>query len=73
ACRRFTRNTIHTLVNPIIWGSPDDVIQYWRNSTFFDEKKSDIVEENVRSHFQIHDNFINEKWVMMVEMEGKRS
>ncbi|MBW2017912.1 MAG: methyltransferase domain-containing protein [Deltaproteobacteria bacterium] len=38
ACRRFTRNTIHTLVNPIIWGSPDDVIQYWRNSTFFDEK-----------------------------------
>ncbi|MBW1728595.1 MAG: methyltransferase domain-containing protein [Deltaproteobacteria bacterium] len=72
ACRRFTRNTIHTLVNPVEWKSPDDVIQYWRNTTFFDEKKLDTVQRNVQEHFERNDNFINEKWVMMIVMGGKR-
>jgi len=68
ACRRFGRSTIHTLVNPVQWKSPDDVMQYWRNTTFFDEGKSSEVESSIRHHFRSHDVFLNEKWIMMVEM-----
>jgi len=73
ACRSFTHTTIHTLVNPVRWKAPEDVMDYWRNTTFFNEQKSGAVEENIKNHFQIHEDFINEKWIMMTEMAKMKS
>ncbi len=73
ACRHFARSTMHVLVNPVEWKTPEDVMQYWRNTTFFDDQNAETVERNVRKHFEDQETFINEKWVMLVEMVGQRT
>lgn len=71
ACRRFSRNTIQILVNPIQWESPDDVMAYWRNTTFYDESKESDVEAELKIHFASSDCFVNEKWIMLIDMEHR--
>ncbi len=71
ACRRFSRNTVQILVNPIQWESPDDVMGYWRNTTFYDESKESEVEAELKIHFASSDRFVNEKWIMLIEMEHR--
>ena len=32
----FEELSINTLVNPIRWATPERVINYWQNTTFYD-------------------------------------
>jgi ubiquinone/menaquinone biosynthesis C-methylase UbiE len=72
AAHNFNKVTINTVVNRITWPSSTDVLQYWQNTTFFDEVKLPVIEKMLESHFAGHDNFINEKWIMMVEMSNAK-
>ena len=71
--RRFAAVQVHTLVNPVRWDSPDKVVGYWRNTTFFDESRLAVVEELVRRHFAEHGEFINAKWVMLLTATQDRN
>jgi ubiquinone/menaquinone biosynthesis C-methylase UbiE len=72
ACRRFHQSTIHTMVNHVEWKDLEDVLQYWRNTTFFEEHKLESVRAGLEKHFQSNPSFVNEKWVMSLEMALKR-
>lgn len=63
----FERTTVHTLVNPVTWSTPEDVLSYWRDSTFHDPERRGAVEAAVRERFDEEGVFVNEKWVMMAE------
>ena len=71
ATRHFSTNNRYTMVNPVIWKKQEDVFQYWQNSTFFDEKKKEKVKKQFDGFFKRNDEFVNEKWVMMIEMSDK--
>ena len=70
--RAFETVSIHTVVNSIQWDSPDRVLNYWQNSTFFDPNKLQAMKKKVADHFDTHECFRNEKWIMMVEMTNAR-
>jgi ubiquinone/menaquinone biosynthesis C-methylase UbiE len=61
--------SIRTMANPIVWTSPDQVLEYWKNSTFFDPGKIQAVAERLREFFAGEPSFINKKYVMMVVMK----
>jgi hypothetical protein len=48
------------------------VLNYWQNTTFYDEGKRGAFESLLRRHFEQHAQFINEKWVMLAEMSNAR-
>lgn len=73
AAQNFEVTSIHTMVNRVVWRAPERVLQYWTNTTFYDAEKRVIFEDLVRRHFEQHSEFVNEKWVMMVEMTDARS
>lgn len=73
ANRNFQTSHVNVLVNPISWTSKEDVYEYWRNTTFFDEAKSDFVIESLNKIYEKKTIFMNEKWVMMVELNKKRN
>jgi SAM-dependent methyltransferase len=64
--------SVHTMVNRVRWTEADRVLNYWKNTTFYDAAKRPIFEQLLRSHFDKHGEFINEKWVMMAEMSHAR-
>jgi ubiquinone/menaquinone biosynthesis C-methylase UbiE len=68
AIGHFNHIRIHTMVNQVTWNNPGSVISYWQNTTFYDDKKLSIVENKLEDYFRYNPAFINEKWVMMVEM-----
>jgi ubiquinone/menaquinone biosynthesis C-methylase UbiE len=70
AIGHFRKIIVHTLVNPVVWDKPESLITYWKNSTFYDEAKLSQVERRVAAYFRTSPHFINEKWVMMVEMNN---
>lgn len=70
ALGHFRKITVHTMVNPVVWDKPDSFMNYWKNSTFYDEAKLTAVEEKLEAYFRVNSHFINEKWVMMVEMSN---
>lgn len=72
AATHFASIAIHTLVNPVRWTSPEQVMNYWGNTTFFDAEKRGEFERRVRAHFSENAVFVNEKWVMLVEMSHAR-
>lgn len=72
ACNRFRSVNIRTLVNPVTWPNPETVISYWRNTTFFDGKREEKVRTLLDRHFEHHAAFVNEKWIMLAEMNGAR-
>ena len=73
AARNFQSVRINTVVNRIRWNSPEKVLNYWKNSTFYDVEKQSAVEIQLNGHFRNHPEFINEKWIMMVEMANART
>lgn len=73
ATRNFEFTSIHTVVNRVVWRAPERVLQYWTNTTFYDAEKRAAFEDLLRRHFEQHSEFVNEKWVMMVEMTDARS
>jgi ubiquinone/menaquinone biosynthesis C-methylase UbiE len=68
----FESVSIHTMVNRVPWSTPEKVLNYWQNTTFYDADKRTAFETLVRRHFERHSQFINEKWVMLAEMRDAR-
>lgn len=66
--------TVHvsTMVNAVRWTTPERVLNYWQNTTFFDANKRPLFERLLQQHFAEHGDFVNKKWVMMVEMRDAR-
>jgi ubiquinone/menaquinone biosynthesis C-methylase UbiE len=67
----FTSLSIRTMVNTIVWNSPDQIMEYWKNSTFFDPEKIPGVLNRLQEHFSRELTFINKKYVMMVIMKNE--
>jgi len=67
----FTSFSIKILENKIAWNSPENVLSYWINTTFYDPKKKGIVHKKLQDHFLRNDKFVNEKWVMLVIMSNE--
>jgi ubiquinone/menaquinone biosynthesis C-methylase UbiE len=72
AARQFESTAVHTMMNPISWAAPDRVLNYWQNTTFYDGSKRVAVEKMLGAHFDRHGRFVNQKWVMLVEMRNAR-
>lgn len=72
AARNFAATSVHTMVNPVHWTTAEHVLNYWQNTTFYDEQKRPAFEQLLRSHFAQHGVFVNQKWVMLVEMSRGR-
>jgi len=70
AYRHYGENTIHVVVNPVHWKDDRNVLQYWSNTTFYDESRLEVVKMKLKEHFEAFDQFINEKWIMLVEMSN---
>lgn len=68
----FERISVHTMVNPVSWIAPERVLNYWQNTTFYDAEKRENFEKLLQDHFKRHSAFVNEKWVMLVEMSDAR-
>lgn len=71
--RNFESSSVHTMVNPVCWNTPERVLNYWKNTTFYDASKQGNFEKLLNSHFERQAEFVNEKWVMLVEMSHVRS
>jgi len=69
---KFESTAIHTMVNPVRWTTPERVLNYWQNTTFYDAEKRGNFERLVQAHFACAPVFVNEKWVMLMEMSHGR-
>jgi ubiquinone/menaquinone biosynthesis C-methylase UbiE len=73
AAVEFESVSINSMVNRVHWATPDKVLNYWQNTTFYDAQRRKDFEFLLRKHFETHREFVNEKWVMMLEMKHARS
>jgi hypothetical protein len=73
AALQFETVRVSTMVNPVRWAAPERVLNYWGNTTFYDAARMPAFEALLKRHFAEHGEFVNDKWVMMVEMEDARS
>lgn len=69
AIGNFDNIILHTMVNYVTWNNIESLITYWKNTTFYDDTKLSILENRLNDYFRHNPAFINEKWVMMVEMQ----
>jgi ubiquinone/menaquinone biosynthesis C-methylase UbiE len=72
AARNFAAVSVHTMVNPVRWTTPERVLNYWQNTTFYDASRRPAFEQLLRDHIAEHGVFVNQKWVMLVEMNHGR-
>jgi ubiquinone/menaquinone biosynthesis C-methylase UbiE len=72
AAENFEALSVQTMVNHVRWTTPEKVLNYWQNTTFYDAEKCAAFQELLHSHFVEHRAFVNEKWVMLVEMSRGR-
>jgi len=72
AAVKFQSVRISTIVNPIRWSTPERVLNYWQNTTFYSAAHRPEFERRLAQHFAQHNEFVNEKWVMLVEMTDAR-
>ncbi|MGB6476312.1 MAG: class I SAM-dependent methyltransferase [Candidatus Sulfotelmatobacter sp.] len=72
AARNFASTAVHTMVNPVRWSTPERVLNYWQNTTFYDAEKRPAFEQLLEAHFAGQGVFVNEKWVMLAEMSRGR-
>ena len=73
AAVNFESVSLHTMVNPVRWPSAERVLNYWQNTTFYDTAVRPKFEWILQQHFRTHSEFVNEKWVMMLEMANARA
>jgi ubiquinone/menaquinone biosynthesis C-methylase UbiE len=73
AAVKFQSTRIGTMVNPVRWATPERVLNYWQNTTFYSADHRHEFERRLAQHFAQYGEFVNEKWVMMVEMTDARS
>lgn len=62
----FSTMTLRTTCNEVVWPTVEDVLSYWRNTTFYDQAKEPTVSDILKEHFAVHGKFINRKWIMSV-------
>lgn len=72
AAENFESVSVHSMVNPVRWTTPERVMNYWQNTTFYDAQKRSEFERLVRLHFEENATFVNQKWVMLAEMSHGR-
>lgn len=72
AAQNFESTSVYTMMNRVRWGTPERVLNYWQNTTFYDNERRSEFERLVRLHFSEHPEFVNEKWAMLVEMSHGR-
>jgi len=72
SARNFASTSVHTMMNPVRWATPERVLNYWQNTTFYDAGKRAAFEQLLQEHFARNGVFVNEKWVMLVEMSRGR-
>lgn len=62
-------NAIHlyTTQNNIIWENVESVMNYWKNSTFYDSSIEQEFQKIVETKINLKGNFINEKKIMLIE------
>jgi ubiquinone/menaquinone biosynthesis C-methylase UbiE len=72
AVQNFEKVVIDTMINRIKWSSADQILRYWENSTFYQEEKLKEVQIRLNAFFGKHEVFVNEKWIMMVQMHNAR-
>ena len=70
--RNFASTAVYTMVNPVRWATPERVLNYWQNTTFYDAEKRPAFEQLLEAHFAGQGVFVNEKWVMLAEMSRGR-
>jgi ubiquinone/menaquinone biosynthesis C-methylase UbiE len=70
--RNFALTSVHTMINPVRWTAPERVLNYWQNTTFYDSRARPAFEELLHQHLARHGVFVNEKWVMLLEMSRGR-
>jgi SAM-dependent methyltransferase len=68
----FASVAVHTMVNPVRWATPERVLNYWQNTTFYDAARRAEFERLLHAHFAEYSQFVNQKWVMLVEMSHAR-
>jgi SAM-dependent methyltransferase len=72
ATRHFRRLYVSTLANSVSWRTTSEVMAYWKSSTFYDASREREVQAAFDDHFRGNATFVNEKWIMMVEMADAR-
>jgi ubiquinone/menaquinone biosynthesis C-methylase UbiE len=72
AAVKFQSIRISSMVNPVRWSTPERVLNYWQNTTFYSADHRREFEKRLARHFVQHSEFVNEKWVMMTEMSDAR-
>lgn len=72
ASTNFKKVSIRTAINKVKWNSPDQILTYWENSTFYVSEKRNIVKKSIDDYFKGNQYFVNEKWIMMVKMSNAR-
>jgi ubiquinone/menaquinone biosynthesis C-methylase UbiE len=73
AARNFDLTTVHSMVNPVRWNTPERVLNYWQNTTFYDAGCRPAFERLLEEHFATNPVFVNEKWVMLMQMSQVRA
>lgn len=68
----FASVAVHTMVNPVRWTTPERVLNYWQNTTFYEAARRSEFERLLHAHFAEHAQFVNQKWVMLAEMSHAR-
>ncbi len=57
---------IFSTTNSIKWNAPEDVVSYWKNSTFYDAAKESLFRELLDGEMKNSQAFINDKHIMLV-------
>ena len=68
AINNYATINARTMVNPVYWNSAEEVMAYWKNSTFFEADKEQLVVGKLEEHFKENEFFINEKHIMLIQM-----
>ncbi|MHA8104557.1 class I SAM-dependent methyltransferase [Aquirufa nivalisilvae] len=69
---KFNDIQVNTIINPVKWESSDEVLTYWKNSTFYQKEIEVQFKENLAKHFNSNSYFENEKHIMLFQGINKR-
>lgn len=68
----FSKFNIDTAINPVKWKNKEEVISYWKSSTFYAEAQKKAFTHNLHTHFESEQAFINRKHIMLFQAQNKK-
>lgn len=68
ALKYCKKMTITTAENAVRWNRPEDLVDYWKCSTFFDSELLPSVEEGAIEYFKKNEYFVVNKHIAMIDM-----